>query len=290
MGHTAVLACVERRDGKRPAVRWVEQVPWDDAAASLRTLKKRHALHRHRCVAVLPREHYQVLPMDAPGVPRAEWAQAIRWQLKDSVDFPVDQAVVQLIELPAGTSHRAQPQVLAIAAPTAPLAALARTGDDAGTPFTAIDIAETALRNLCTLVAAPGQVLALLHVGATHSTLVIAAHGELLMSRTIALDLAQLQTTDDAQRTASFDRAGLELQRTLDGFERQFNNLSLARLLLSPAEGTAGLAAHLRELIYVPVAPLEIAAALSLRDVPELADPQRLADCLGAIGAALRDD
>lgn len=290
MGHTAVLACVERREGKRPAVRWVEQVPWDDAAASLRALKKHHDLHRRRCVAVLPREHYQVLPMDAPAVPRAEWTQAIRWQLKDSVDFPVDQAVVQLLELPAGTSHRAQPQVLAIAAPMPPLAALARSADEAGTPFAAIDIAETALRNLCTLVAAPVQVLALLHVGATHSTLVIAAHGELLMSRVIALELGQLGGGDDEARRAAFDRAGLELQRTLDGFERQFSNLSLARLLLSPAEGTAALAAHLGGLLYVPVAPLEIAAALSLRDVPELADPHRLSACLGAIGAALRDD
>ncbi|MFO1219352.1 MAG: agglutinin biogenesis protein MshI [Burkholderiaceae bacterium] len=290
MGDMAALACVERREGKRPVVRWVEQVPWTDAAASLRKLKKRHDLHRHRCVAVLPRTHYQVLPMDAPDVPREEWAQAIRWRLKDSVDFPVDQAAVQVLELPQGASHRTQPQVLAVAAPLPPLAELVRLGAEADTPWTAIDIAETALRNICAVVAAPGQVLALLHVGHDDSTLVIAAHGELLMSRHIAFDLAQLASIDAAQRAAAFDRAGLELQRSFDGFERQFSNLSLARLLVAPADASDALAAHLRELLYVPVAPLDLSAALSLRETPELADPQLLAVCLGAIGAALRDE
>ncbi|MBL8318172.1 MAG: hypothetical protein JNJ42_07185 [Burkholderiaceae bacterium] len=290
MGTTAALACVERREGKRPLVRWIEQVPWTDATASLRALKKRHGLQRHRCVAVLPRTHYQVLPMDAPDVPRDEWAQAIRWKLKDSVDFAVDQAAVQLLELPAGASHRAQPQVLAVAAPLPPLADLVRVAAAADTPWSAIDIAETALRNICAVVAAPGQVLALLHVGHEHSTLVIAAHGELLMSRQITFDLAQLSAADATQSAAAFDRAGLELQRTFDGFERQFGNLSLARLLIAPAHASEAFAAHLRELLYVPVAPLDLSAALSLRDAPELADPQVLSDCLGAIGAALRDD
>lgn len=289
-GDSALFACVERAAGRAPAVRWIASAPWADAAAGLRSLRRSRPLHRHRCVAVLPRAHYQMVPLDAPDVPRDEWAQAIRWRLKDSVEFPVDDAAVQLLELPHDAGHRRQPQLLAVAAPRQPLSDLVRAAEEAGTPWTAIDVAETALRNICALVATPAQVLALLHLGPSQGALVITAGDELVLSRPIALDLQQLQTADDGLRLAAFDRAGLELQRTLDNFERQFNHLSLARLMVSPGTVTEPLCAHLRELLYVPVAALDPGAALDIAAVPELANLETLGAYLGAIGAALRDD
>ncbi len=289
-GDSAAFAYVERRAGRAPAVRWIATAPWSDATVTLRALRRSRALHRHRCVAVLPRAHYQVLPLDAPDVPRDEWAQAIRWRLKDSVEFAVDDAAVQLLELPHDSSQRRRAQVLVVAAPRQPLSDLVRAAEDSGHAWTAIDIAETALRNICALVAEPGQVLALLHLGPTQGALVITVHDELLLSRPIALDLQQLQSADETLRLAAFDRAGLELQRTLDGFERQFSHLSLARLLVSPAGVTEPLCAHLRELLYVPVVALDLGAALDTSAVPELANPATLGAHLAAIGAALRED
>jgi MSHA biogenesis protein MshI len=290
MGAAAAWACVERRPGAAPAVRWIADTAWTDRGAALRALRQPRTLHRRRCVAVLPRADYQVVPMDAPDVPRDEWQQAVRWSLKDSVEFAVERAAVQLLELPSGTGARQRTQLLAVAAPLEPLARLVRAGDEAGAPWTAIDIVETALRNICTLVAAPGQVLALLHVGAVGASLVITAQGELLLTRRIALDLDQLQAHEAADQHAAFDRAGLELQRTMDSFERQFSHLSLARLLVSPTRSTAAFCSRLRELLYVPVAPLELGDALDTRAVPALADADVLSRHLCAIGAALRDD
>ena len=53
--------------------------------------------------------------------------------------------------------------------------------------------------------------------------------------------------------------------------------------------GLDAFCAHVRELSFVPVEPLELAGALDLSEVPELADPLRLSQHLGAIGAALRE-
>jgi MSHA biogenesis protein MshI len=289
-GARAAFACVERSGAALPVVRWVRSAPWTDAAGALKALRRSHALHRHRSVALLARGHYQLLATEAPDLPRAEWAQALRWRLKDSLDFAADSATIQLLELPAGTSHRPQPQLLAVAAPPGPLATLAQAGEQAGARWSAIDIVETALRNVCSLASPPEQVQALLHLDADASQLVVTLHGELLLSRSIELGTQALEDGDEVQRRAAFDRAGLELQRTLDSFERQFNQVSLARLLIAPAAVSAELCAHLRELLSVPVAELDLAGALDTRAVPELADAAQMAAYLCAIGAALRDD
>ena len=69
----------------------------------------------------------------------------------------------------------------------------------------------------------------------------------------------------------------------------QKRHLGLARLLVAPAAGLDDFCAHVRELSFVPVLPLDLGAALDLSAVPELADPAVLSRHLGAIGAALRD-
>ncbi|MFN0183981.1 MAG: type IV pilus biogenesis protein PilM [Aquabacterium sp.] len=287
-GAQARLACVEQRAGQRPAVRWVHTLAFADPTGALRSLRRSHALAQRRCVALLSRGQYQMLPLDAPDVPREDWKAALRWQLKDLVEFPVDAASIDLLELPAA-AIRGQAKVLAVAAPTAGLRPLAQAAEDAGMPWQAIDIPETALRNICALVETAGRAQALLQITAAGAQLVITLAGDLLLARAIDLPGAALAQDDDDARRSAFDRAGLELQRTLDSFERQFSAVTLSRLLLVPAAGVAGLADHLRELLYVPVELLDLADHLDLSEVPELADPALLGPHLSAIGAALRE-
>lgn len=280
------LACVERVPGERPALRWVE------AAESLPRLRRARELARHRLVALLPRGQYQCLPMDAPAeVPREDWAGAVRWQLRDVVDFPVDAAAVQVLAVPEQASSRPQPQLIAVAAPHEALRGLITPARAAGLDWAALDVAETALRNLSALVAPASRAHALLHVDDQQGLLVVTHEGELLMSRQIDATAAALAHEDEAVRTAAWDRAGLELQRTLDGVERQFSRVELSELRITPMPGVEAFCDHLRELLYVPVAALDLAEALDLSAVPALAEsPARLHAHLGAIGAALRDD
>ena len=277
-------------DGK-PAVRWASIEPGGQPVAALQRLRRSRSLHRHRCVALLQRHQYQCLTMDAPAdVPRDDWAAAVRWQLKDTVDFAVDTAAIDVLAVPEGTSYRAQPQLIAVAAAESQVRPLVEQAHDAGAPWQAIDIVETALRNLSALVEPEGRAQALLHCQAHHATLVVTYNGELLSTRQLELSLALPDDTDDAQRQQAYDQAGLELQRTLDGIERAFGQVTLARLLVTPMPGVQALCDHLGPLLYVPVAPLVLDDALDLSAVPELlAEPALLNRQLCAIGAALRD-
>ncbi len=275
----------------KPAVRWTTQTAWGSPSRALQQLRRSHALHRHRCVALLERDQYQCVTMDAPAdVPREDWTAAVRWMLKDTVDFAVDTAAIDVLAVPLGTSYRAQAQLIAVAAPDARLRALVAHGADAGTPWVAIDIVETALRNLSALVEPAERAQALLHCAGAHATLVVTFAGELLSARQLDLALLLPTDTDEATRLARYDQAGLELQRTLDGIERSFGQVTLARLLVTPMPGVQALCLHLAPLLYVPVLPLLLDEVLDWTDVPGLlADAELLNRHLCAIGAALRD-
>ena len=289
-GDQICLALVQPQAGGRPAVRWTAQEPWLQPTPTLQRLRRRRALHRHRCVALLQRDQYQCVAMDAPAdVPRAEWAQAVRWQLKDTVDFAVDSAALDVLAVPEGTSYRAQQQLIAVAAPAAQVSPLVAQASDAGTPWQAIDIAETALRNLSALLEPEGRAQALLHCQAGHATLIVTYRGELLSTRQMDLALLDADSLDDAGRSQVFEQASLELQRTLDGIERAFGQVSLARLLITPMPGVQALCDHLGPLLYVPVQPMLLDEVLDFSAVPALlAEPALLNRQLIAIGAALR--
>ena len=78
-----------------------------------RSLRRRRSLQRRRNIAVLPRAAYRLVPLDVPDLPREEWRQAVRWQLKDLVDFAVETASVDVLEIPGDPARRRTPQLLA---------------------------------------------------------------------------------------------------------------------------------------------------------------------------------
>jgi MSHA biogenesis protein MshI len=276
----------------RPQLRWACEIDWSDPARGLRQLDQRHPLTQARRVAVLQRHQYQLLPLDAPDVPREAWPDAVRWKLKDMVDFAVEDAGIDLLDIPPDTSQRGRSGLLVAAAPQAELLPLVHAGQDAALPWRALDVAETALRNLSNLSSAQGddagRAQALLGVGDSGSWLVVTAFGELLLARQIEITRAQACSAADAPERAQWERVALELQRTLDHCDRLFNRVSLKRLLVGP--GLDGdFLDYLRELVYLPVQACDLAELVDLSQVPELRDdPAEQTRYLCAIGAALR--
>ena len=278
------LAWVE--PGDRPSVRWLHTEPVRGPLAA--------ALHRARRAApgqqlplavVLERGRYQLLQTEAPDMPREEWRDALRWRLKDQLDFPVDGAAIDLLAMPPQAGPRNQRTLIAVVEPAAVRHEWQRAGEDAGWRWQAVDIVETALRNLGTLLATPGRGHALLHLGETHATLVITVAGALLLSRQIEVARAQLASEDESLRMPAMERAGLELQRTLDGFDRVFSQVGLERLDLLPAPGAEAFADFARELVYVPVKVADLSERLDCSTLPE---GTALSEHWIAIGAALR--
>jgi MSHA biogenesis protein MshI len=271
--------------GERPVVRWLHSESSRASASVLRRARRALPRGRWNSVALLDRGQYQLVQTEAPEMPREEWRDALRWRLKDQVEFPVDGAAIDLLSMPAQAGPRNQRTLIAVAAPATARQALRSDGEDAGWQWQAIDVAETALRNLGGLLATPNRGHALLHLGESHATLVITVAGSLLLSRQIEVPRAQLTDPNESTRQQAIERTGLELQRTLDSFDRVFSQVGLERLDVLPCAAAEGFADFVRELLYVPVLVAKITDKL---DTSRLAADVDLSDHWVAIGAALR--
>lgn len=256
----------------------------DDIAAAL-------ARPAAPCVMLLSPDEYRVAFV--PGLPVApgERADALRWKLKGEFDFPLDDAVIDCVGT-AVTAAGLEHGLWMVAAARAPhvterVAPLER----AGLRVRAVDVVETAQRNLAMRVVPAGRVAAVLSLDAQRGLLTVGRDDGLVAARSfdpLAAALAGCPADDAERRTGLHDRLALELQRTFDNVERQYNPGPVSRVLVIPGPGGTALVEALRASLAMPVDLLD-AGMLRLRvDATLLEGPAWSRATWLAIGAAMR--
>ncbi|MDP2821746.1 MAG: hypothetical protein Q8O52_03570 [Sulfuritalea sp.] len=282
------LVHVRREPGSKPRVLLADSVEKRaDAAATLSALRRPMGLDRYRCTALLTHGKYQLIQTDAPAGPPDEARDAARWKLKDQVEFPVDTAAIDLLPIPG--DGRA-PQVFVALSPESVMAPLVQAFQAARVPLAAIDLPEISQRNLAALFEEDARGLATLIFDDDEGLLTFTVNGELLVVRHVEINAGQLIAADAQRRDMLFERIALDVQRSLDNFDRLYSAIPLEKILVAPIPGVADFLVRLRENLTVPLAPLDLSAVLDLDAVPGLLDPLRQFQCLRALGAALRDE
>ena len=277
--------------GERPRVGWLWTGDAQGLAQALRALQREHPIDDARLVVCVGQGSYRLLATEAPDVPRDEWADALRWTLRDQVDFPVDDAIIDVLEVPESTRLRqSSPTLTAVMART-DHAAIELSADDLGLQWAAMELPETALRNLCALAEEDGKAHALLAFGESQGLLVITFQKELVMMRHIEVPLSAMTGSIEA-RNAALNRAALEVLRTLDTFERVHSQITLDRLSVVPPAGQGDeVIALLAEQVYVPVQAFDLSPGVNLggqADAQTESVAHAGAQALMALGAALR--
>lgn len=262
-----------------------------DDAATLARLRRELDLGRYRCTTLLNPGEYQMLQVEAPNVPQQEMKNALRWRLKDLLDYPVEAATVDMLEIPLDENAPVRNrQLYAVAARNEVIAARVRLFDDAKIPLEAIDVPELAQRNIAARFEENGRGAVLLAFYPEDGLLTFSWRGELFQLRRIDLAFNQLAESGGEQRTQYYERIVLELQRSLDNFDRQYHYVPIAKVLLAPVPGCEDLAEHLAHNVDLPVETLDLGRAMSFPQIPELREPARQSQCLRMIGAALREE
>jgi MSHA biogenesis protein MshI len=203
----------------------------------------------------------------------------------------VDDATIDVLDLPVDPTAavRAQHSMFAVAARNSVIEARQKLFTAAKVELAVIDIPEMAQRNISALVEPPGRGVAMLSFCDEGGLLTVSYRGELYLARRIDLALAQLLDEDAERRNAAFDRVTLELQRSLDNFERQYSFISVAKLVLAPSP-VVGLDDYLSSNLYTPVDTLDLATLFDFERAPELADKLLQQRFLVPLGAALRHE
>lgn len=251
---------------------------------------REHDLGRYQCSTLLSPGEYQLLLVEAPNVPQAELKTAIRWRIKDLLDYQVNDATVDVLAVPPNPtgSERAQ-SMYAVAARNDLVQACIGRFHSARIPLTVIDIPEMSQRNIAALFERDERGLAMLYIGHNEGLLTINFRRELVLARRIDVGMEDMTSASGAAREEQFQRVLLELQRTFDHFDRQFAYVPVAKLMLAPDPDETGLLEFLAGNLDLPVERVRLSAAIDFGARAEL-EPQEEWRFFHLIGAALRHE
>jgi MSHA biogenesis protein MshI len=270
---------------------------------------------RSKITAVLPDASYQVLLLEVPNVPADEINDAARWQVKDLLDFPVDDTVVEVFRLPRQATADGKPIGYAVAARRRSIQEHIELFKSANLPLDVIDIPELCQRNVATLLPQDAHGVAFLHFTQNRGILTVTRQGVLYLVRRIEkghgaisaaatgeFAVADLEATseldilrepdeeivgDDLSRSELVITIVQEIQRSLDFYDSHYDCPPVSELILSPGSNIGGLARALNDQLGLAVSSLNLNRLFEMRT--ELSSREQGA-CMLAIGAALRNE
>ena len=283
------LVRVVREPGRPPRVTACDFREWNSAEEKDRVLARVVAdydLKRARCTTVLNPEEYSLLLTEAPDVPADELRSAVRWRIKDLIDFHVDDATVDVFDVTNPNTPGKTRTMYVVAARNAAIQRRVDECDAAGIGLDVIDIPEMAQRNLASILPEDVRGVVMLTLTATRGLITITRQGEIFLSRRLEMGFEALRAADDP--IPYFDQIALEIQRSLDYFDSHFRQAHVDQLVLSPSAGDIpGLVDYLNQNLNTKGSVLNVAAVLEF----DSAWAETLVDRgLVALGAALRQE
>jgi MSHA biogenesis protein MshI len=282
---------VVRESGRKPRLASFDSFRKEGSdVEALTRLRRSLGLQRYRCTTLIDSSAYQFLQLEAPQVQPGELKAAMRWRIKELLEFPVEQAVVDVLDIPLDGAPPGRPHLMfAVGARSKVVGDQVQAFQQAGIPLEVIDVAEMAQRNVAALFEQPGRGLALLAFNERGGLLTFTHSGELFALRRIDIPAQAMAEGDQERRIQLFERVGLELQRSLDNFDRQFSHISLQRLLVCSPPGAAGLLDYLKQNLYLPVEEGDLGTVLDTSQAAKFRTAAEQWQYLSAVGIALRE-
>ena len=115
-GKRISLAHVLRRAGARPEICMLDSFAVETTELeALQRLRSARQLKAYACTTLMPSGEYNIAQLDAPNVPAEERKEALRWALKGMVDYPLETACVDVLDIPMQGVGR-QASVFAVSA------------------------------------------------------------------------------------------------------------------------------------------------------------------------------
>lgn len=239
------------------------------------------------CNVVLSPRDYNVYLIEAPQVEPDEINSAVRWKIKDLLDMPVEDAVIDVFHLPDDAFQGRNKMLYAVAASRPQIEQTIAMVDRAGLKLHSIDIPEMAMRNISSHCLDDKNGLAFISLKQSGSTLNISRNGRIYLTRRINTRVgADVMAQNDWEMVR--DRLALEIQRSLDYFESQVAQSPVAQIMIAPRErDTEAMMNALADALASPVGLIDF-----INEIPahEGISAEIKGACMMSIGAALRSD
>lgn len=302
-------ACVIRNAGQLPTLKSVYFSPFEsktETASALKKLVQENKLEDKSITTSLHVSNSNLVMLEKPEVAENELRQAVRWKIKDSLPFDVNNAIVDVFEIPGQIERGRTPLVYVTAAEKEFLKQHIQLLEEQNLEIETIDIAELVMRNIAALLPEDQQGVALLKLDATNGLMTLTQDSSLYLARNIEVGYSSLASSNSIlgenphesdglaleegmspdQRRA-LDEIVLEVQRSLDYYESHFAKAAINSLVLAPLPcEIPGVINYLATALGLQVRSLDLNAVL---DMQQPISEEQQAKCFFAIGAALRE-
>jgi MSHA biogenesis protein MshI len=250
----------------------------------LTELVEEHNLMGVACRVVLPAEQYRVLPVEKPKVENDELVDAVRWKIKDLLDYDVNDAVLDVYDFPSDALKGRPEQVNVVSVRTALIQDTVNLVNKSGLELLSIDISELAIRNVAIRLSEDQQrAAAVLYLRNGSGMIVLVKGDTLYFSRNFDFSLQALN--DVSQQNSVIQQLALEVQRSFDYFESQMAQVPPQTVALIGPAPNMPLANMLGGNIAAQVETIDMSGILQENDNVGLSEIQAFA----ALGCVLRE-
>ena len=251
---------------------------------------KDNQLKKVPCTWVLHPSQYRLLMVEKPNVPDKELNAAARWLIKDFIDFPLKEASIDTFLSP---SMGPKKMLYVVVVRNHWLEEQSALIQQAGFTLDTIGIAELVIGNVMSRCVAQDSCNAFLKLTSQEAQFFVYKQNTFYMTRQLdkALPASTAQDQSDEMFVQWLDELSLEVQRSLDYYERQFRQLLPANLFVLADTANNALQtkilSKLSDDCAMLVSPLDLTQCTGFSISENLT---KLALCVDVIGGAIVDD
>ena len=256
----------------------------------LSILAKTHHLDMLNCCFVLKPTESDFFQIEKPNVEQDELLYALRWSIKDLIDYDIEDVVLDYLQLPNKDTLEV------ITARQQTIEKRIELMQSCECHIRSIDISSQASRNLIATMKKVDNdtIIGLLNLWENHADISVFQKGDLYINRstTIGTDSLSYITSDEDDNHAILDNLAIELQRTFDYFESTYLQAGISNIVIISSQRQIPMLDHLIEERLGITCTLLTSQTFDLLNIDmTLLDRQNITDdCLIAIGGALRKE
>lgn len=197
---------------------------------------------------LIPQNDYQIFLIEQPLVSSNEKREAIRWRIAEYIDFPVEEAVVDYIEVPQKAKETSVALTYVVVTRKSLVDEYANNVKALGLKVTSVDICQSALREIAFQLDDSDVGQALLHIEEYKSHIILFKNKTLYMMRDFDLGYQHIKESAERQDLA------LEIQRSIDYCASNLKNAGISRIVLTPLpERKTEILSSLSNILGLPV-------------------------------------
>jgi len=248
---------------------------------------------------VLAQSQAGIFLTEAPEVEDKELNKAMRWKLKDNTEVDIEKSIVDVFPIPGQRERGRQPMAYVVSADKKLLKSYVSLLEKTSLDLKSIDITALAQRNIASFLPEDENGVAFLSLYANSGLLSLSRKGNLYLARDLDVgykNFADGSTSDTAgglqveglpsATQQTLEQIVLEVQRSMDYYERYFAQPPIQALILAPLRTPIpGLADEISNQLGMKVRELDLGDVI---DAQQPIEHSLQSQYLPAIGAALR--